>query len=558
MAVAVAAFVVAPSVIAAGTAYRSAPAEPAIGGITPQQFTESMASLHGRLVAELPAGVMTTPLRLDLTPDERTEMNDRQAQPGGPAVMGRTKAANIQIRISDPDSTLVNIGNRRVGPGLMAATADGGFVWAGAIVSDGAAGMRVHFTGLNLPPDAELYVLNLAGAAYGPFRGRGPSDDGDFWAPTVGGAESVVMLRQRGSASKAEINRMSFAISEVGHIASTYRGISTESYCTFNEPCMENADCYSNPPTAGHKSAIAMLQWISGAFINTCTGGLVADTDTSTQIPYILTANHCISRSKDAKNVEAFFFHDDTPCGSSNCPAQANPGGPYGGAILVQPIGTAIKATGTDGDYSLLQLNGTPPSGTAYLGFSTAPVANTNGTALRRVHHPAWAPQAYSEQSVTTSAGTCSSLPRGSFIYSRDAAIGGNGPVGGTEGGSSGSPVVNTSNQIVGQLFGACGTNVNDACDFQANATVDGALAHYFPDVASFLDPQGGGCTPTQNPESSCSDGLDNDCDGLTDGADPDCGGGGCNLGQAGDSCTDNSDCCSNNCKGKPGAKTCK
>jgi len=35
-------------------------------------------------------------------------------------------------------------------------------------------------------------------------------------------------------------------------------------------------------------------------------------------------------------------------------------------------------------------------------------------------------------------------------------------------------------------------------------------------------------------------------------------GGGGCTLGQPGEPCSDNSQCCSNNCKGKPGAKTCK
>jgi hypothetical protein len=35
-------------------------------------------------------------------------------------------------------------------------------------------------------------------------------------------------------------------------------------------------------------------------------------------------------------------------------------------------------------------------------------------------------------------------------------------------------------------------------------------------------------------------------------------GGGGCDLGARGDSCTANSDCCSGNCKGKPGARTCK
>jgi subtilisin family serine protease len=33
----------------------------------------------------------------------------------------------------------------------------------------------------------------------------------------------------------------------------------------------------------------------------------------------------------------------------------------------------------------------------------------------------------------------------------------------------------------------------------------------------------GGGCTPTESPETSCSDGVDNDCDGLTDADDPDC-----------------------------------
>ncbi|MFQ5719133.1 MAG: S8 family serine peptidase [Acidobacteriota bacterium] len=69
-------------------------------------------------------------------------------------------------------------------------------------------------------------------------------------------------------------------------------------------------------------------------------------------------------------------------------------------------------------------------------------------------------------------------------------------------------------------------------------------------------DPDCQTCTITESPEVSCTDGIDNDCDGLTDAADPDCQT--CNLGQIGDSCTSNADCCSNKCKGKPGAKTCK
>ena len=67
-----------------------------------------------------------------------------------------------------------------------------------------------------------------------------------------------------------------------------------------------------------------------------------------------------------------------------------------------------------------------------------------------------------------------------------------------------------------------------------------------FPDPANqgALYPQGGSgecvfaaCVPTEDPEVSCSDGQDNDCDGLTDGADPDCGGGGCTY-SGGGGCT--------------------
>ena len=66
-------------------------------------------------------------------------------------------------------------------------------------------------------------------------------------------------------------------------------------------------------------------------------------------------------------------------------------------------------------------------------------------------------------------------------------------------------------------------------------------------------------CTPSEDPEVSCGDGLDNDCDGFVDGADPDCdAGGSCTDGQKGDSCALDSDCCSNKCKGKAGSKTCK
>ncbi|MEO1171187.1 MAG: S8 family serine peptidase, partial [Myxococcota bacterium] len=66
-----------------------------------------------------------------------------------------------------------------------------------------------------------------------------------------------------------------------------------------------------------------------------------------------------------------------------------------------------------------------------------------------------------------------------------------------------------------------------------------------------FLASGGGGsdeCVPSEASETRCDDGIDNDCDGATDGIDSDC-----EVNQClpeGNSCSDNSECCSGSCRG--------
>ncbi|HEX6178226.1 MAG TPA: MopE-related protein, partial [Thermoanaerobaculia bacterium] len=230
----------------------------------------------------------------------------------------------------------------------------------------------------------------------------------------------------------------------------------------------------------------------------------------------------------------------------------------------------SVMSSNRSSDYTLLRLSQAAPAGTAFLTWNNTAVANSNGTPLYRISHPAGAPQAYSAQEVDTSRVTCQSWPRGSWIYSSDT-------VGATEGGSSGSPVVNAAGEFVGQLSGACGYNVNNPCDAAQNATVDGAFAAYYSSVAQYLgsgassgDGDGDGYTTAQgdcndgnaavNPGAAevCNDGIDNDCDGFVDSLDSSCQTGGCDLLGVGSSCTSGDQCCSGNCKGKPGAKTCK
>jgi len=61
--------------------------------------------------------------------------------------------------------------------------------------------------------------------------------------------------------------------------------------------------------------------------------------------------------------------------------------------------------------------------------------------------------------------------------------------MGAIDGGSSGSPVLDGSSRIVGQLSGLCGFDVNNPSGSAQNAAVDGAFAFYFSSVQPILAP---------------------------------------------------------------------
>jgi V8-like Glu-specific endopeptidase len=513
-------------------------AEPLMSGPSIDEEIAAQAQLNAYLMGELPANVLNAPIVLRLSPEEKADLAKQQkAEAAARAVVGRAKGLNLQVRFNGLDGRMLTEAVRPVAGGFLRGTPDGGFVWAAAIQAPEAGALRLHITGLNLPSGADLFFFSPEGQAFGSYGER------DFWTHTVFGQTGIVMVRHYGPNGADALARLSFGISEVGHIGKAFANsqrIATESFCSFNVPCIDNASCHNGTPADAAKSATALMQWIQGQFIYTCTGTLLNDTDNATQIPHFLTANHCLSTNSVAANLEA-YFQFSLSCGSTNCPGQTNPGG-------IQRLGATVEATGTSGDFTLLRLSQTPPAGSSFLGWNNVAVANTNNVNLWRISHPAWAPQAWSTQHTDTSAPTCQGWPRGQRIYSRTTG-------GGTEGGSSGSSVLNASSQVVGQLSGACGTNVNDDCDNVNNATVDGALAFYWTSVQPFLNPTV--CTPV--PEV-CNDGIDNDCDAAIDCADSNCvGSPSCpTCSPRGATCTANSQCCSNSCKGPNGRKTCR
>jgi V8-like Glu-specific endopeptidase len=413
-------------------------------------------------------------LTVHVSQEEMDEVNNHQCETcnhRAEAVrIGLTKPAGVNVAFRDLKSL-----NR---------TSDGGFVWTFEAESPGATALRVHLTNFNLPGNAVLYIYGINGEAFGPYSNRGPTDDGDFWTHTITGPIAYLQLRHFGPVSESDLRSINFSIADIGHIGpkfllAFFQDLDTTpevkeqalAHCSYNEPCVEDASCYSGTAVNNAKKAVAYMEWISGAWIYSCTGGLIADTDGSSQIPYFLTANHCISKGKDAKALELFWQYATSNCGG-NC---GDPG------TFPRTLGADILDSSRNGDHTLMQLWQNPPSGSVFMGWTNAPVATADGTQLFRISHPSGAPQAYSRHIVDSQYIECGGLAIGEFIYSYDVD-------GATEGGSSGSPVYNMNGQIVGQLYGACGYTL-EVCDAEQNRTVDGAFAFYFSSVEQWLDP---------------------------------------------------------------------
>ncbi len=502
--------------------------ERAVGGISTEEYFDLQRELLALITAEMPDGTLGAPIRVELTHQERVDLAAPAARGAGPAPLriGLVKSILPAVEVERGQGF-----NR----GVVEKTEDGGYVWAVTVTSPGAQAIRVHFKNFSLPPKAEMYFFTLEGGAHGPYTGTGRNGNGDFWTRSVSSDTGVILLRVSGRATPADRQKVSFVISDLGHINGRVPVAVPRSHdswpCSGNAPCVVDANCVNGTPADVAKDAVAKMEWLRGASIFTCSGGLVADTDPNTGIPLFLTANHCLSR--DTSNLEAFFFYTTTSC-EGTCPDNIFGGTPPPPST----IGVTVLATGTGGDFTLLQLDQSPPAGTRYLGWNSSPIAFTDGADLYRISNPNFGPQAFSHHQVDTSAGACLQWPRGERIYSRDVT-------GATMAGSSGAPVVNGAGEIVGQLSGCCGFDCGNVCNTADNATVDGALAFYFDEVAPFLDP-GVACSA----DSECDDG--NACNGLETCSSGSCQSGtpvNCNDGSACtvDSCDPGTGVCSNN-----------
>jgi hypothetical protein len=358
---------------------------------------------------------------------------------------------------------------------------DGGRVAAVEFTSPGAAGLRI---GLRVNAIPENAVVRFMGAGDTPSfevtgeeiletiarnleAGEHGAEARTWWSPLV--EWETVRVEFELPPGEGD-DRLQVSVPEISHFVAASRDDFVEKA---SSSCELDVTCYSG--TWGNESdAVARMLFQVGSSGYLCSGTLIADQDTTTSIPYFLTANHCINTQSAASTLQTFWKWRSSSCNGA--------AGPYstvtGGATLLYNTPNT--------DTSFVRLNNPPPAGALYAGWSVG-TSNPAGTQVTGIHHPRGDLQKISFGSIY-SYFTCSPTGGDTFSCSNASTgsatfIGVTWSQGLTEPGSSGSGLFrNSGHYILGQLYGgssACGSSVGPDFYGRFDVAYNAGLAQY-------------------------------------------------------------------------------
>jgi PKD repeat protein len=198
------------------------------------------------------------------------------------------------------------------------------------------------------------------------------------------------------------------------------------------------------------KHAVCRMTFQDTKYEYYCTGFLVNNVRED-GTPYFQTANHCISTSTEAASLVTYFNYENSTCSSSDAP------------ITQTLSGATLKATSSYSDFTLLQLYEYPKA--SYLpyfaGWDASSRSPHKGTCI---HHPAGTAKciAIENSAPTTYSRSLQWTDDNNVVVSTSAANTHWDAIfdaGATEGGSSGSPLLDDNQRVIGQLHGGTTTD---------------------------------------------------------------------------------------------------
>ena len=382
----------------------------------------------------------------------------------GPSRMGvvRTLAQPVVLK----DSTAPSAGS-------WETLADGARLWTATLHSPDARALRVHFAALAVPSGGRLIIYNarLPKEAYGPYL-RPEANDTDLWSASCFSDTVAVECYLPPKTDAVVLNVV------IDAIAHTYADFGLMEWSKVAAgPCHNDVTCYSE--WAAVARGVAGFTFVSRQDQVYCTGTLIADSDPNTQIPYFLTANHCVSiqdGSLGASSMEFFWFYQ-TPSCNGTPPALADVSRTTGGADFL-----AGGTVNTSSDFALVRLRKAPPANATFVGWTTD--VPTIGTLVAAIHHPEGE---YKRISFGTLTNTGSPTNNFQPLWPYDLFHEVRWDDGSTERASSGSPLLLLDRKlIIGQLWGGYA-----ACDFTEEPDYFGRFDKSYAVLEAWLAPNG-------------------------------------------------------------------
>jgi len=306
-------------------------------------------------------------------------------------------------------------------------------VWQLRIRSESALSLNLILDQYNLPEKARLFLISTeSGEIKGAYTSANNSEKKVLAIEPVDGEELLVQYEEPVEVAFPG----EFRIAQVAH---DFIGVITKGShrpLGISGACNVNINCDMVNGTEYIRDAVCRII-IEGVEI--CTGTMVNNTALD-GIPYILTANHCISTEKKAQ-ASVFLFNYESPyCASID------------GDVSRSLTGSSLKASFDSLDFALVRLNTIPPYN--YRGyFAGWNRKNSAPTSSWCIHHPLGDIKkvAIDKNAATTSKFNSSYHPSGFWNILRwDNGV--------TEQGSSGGPLFDQNKQLIGTLTGGAAT----------------------------------------------------------------------------------------------------
>lgn len=318
--------------------------------------------------------------------------------------------------------------------------ANGDRLWRLKIASENALALNVTFSKYHMPAGGKLFIFNEDRSyAIGAFTEINNKDHGRLATGNVNG-DAIILEYYEPAAVRGQGN---LELDFVGHC---YRFIApvTEAEVSRADDCEVRIQCPEGDDYWDERRAVVRIAVVSPQGQGWCTGSLVNNTAQDCK-NYILTALHCGSSSSTANfNDYIFYFNYQQPTcnGGIAQPSQSITG-------CTRRADSNDNGGNSGSDFLLVELNSDIPDAYQpyWLGWDVDGTGSPNGVCI---HHPAGSPKyisTYTSALTTTGWGVGGTHWR---VYWSATANG----HGVTEGGSSGSPILDDEDRIVGTLTG--------------------------------------------------------------------------------------------------------